>query len=131
MTPLLLDLVQLAVEAGLVTGDGIDAFRDFQPEEPDNCVVFNEYKGDPLEPHEIITNRSVQVVTRNKDADAARTLAIEMCRLLQPSTDNALVTFSSGRWAQIYIRQTPFKLKQDESDRIYYCFNLGITTNIE
>lgn len=131
MEALLLDLINYAQQNGLVEGDGVDSFRDFVPEDPDNVVVFNEYRGEPLEVGETITNRSVQVLVRNKSADDARALAVALCKLFQPSSDDAVIHLSSERWAQIYIRQTPFKLKQDESDRVYYCFNLGITTSIE
>ena len=131
MSNLLLDLINYVTNKELIQGDGVDAFRDFMPEEPDNVVVFNEYRGDPLLLHETITNRSVQVVTRNKDAEAACSLANEICKCLQPTTDNALVQISEERWGQIYVRQSPFKLGQDDNDRVLYCFNIGVTTALD
>ena len=74
-------------------------------------------------------HRSVQVTVRDKDADIARQKALEIFKLL--STDNRIVHFTTTRWGQVYLRQPPFKIKQDENDRVYYGFNVGITTTNE
>lgn len=130
--PLLEDIVRYFTAKGLIQGDGVDAFRDFQPETPDNIVTLHEYKGDPPSRYTDVVHRSVQIVVRNKSAVAAQRLAQELYRaLMEDSAMNGRVDFTSTRWGQVHIRQTPYKFSQDESDRVLYGFNLGITTTIE
>lgn len=127
--PLLLDIVTFLADNGIVQGDGVDAFRDFTPEAPDSIVALHEYKGDPAVPYDPSVHRSVQIVSRDKNADVARQRALEIFKLL--TSDNLIVKFTPDRWGQVYLRQTPFKLGQDENDRVSYCFNIGVTTTIE
>lgn len=127
---LLLTLVQYLVRLGVCSGDGDDCFRDFMPEAPDNVVVLHEYSGDALSPYTQSVHRSVQVKVRNSDAEAARAKAVEVCRAFSTTAEDYRIDFSDTHWGQVYIRQIPFKLSQDESGRTVYCFNLGITTTI-
>lgn len=127
--PLLLDIVTFLTNEGVVVGDGIDAFRDFTPEAPDALVALHEYKGDAVVFYEPSVNRSVQIIVRDCDADAARQRCLAICKLL--TKDNLIVNFTPDRWGQVHIRQTPFSIGQDENNRTSYCFNVGITTNIE
>lgn len=127
--PLLLDIVMFLTDNGIVQGDGVDAFRDFTPEAPDSLVALHEYKGDPAVSYDQNVNRSVQVTVRDKDADVARRRALEVYKLLM--SDNLIVHFTSDRWGQVYLRQPPFKISQDNNDRVTYGFNIGITTTIE
>ena len=127
--PLLLDIVTFLTDNGMVQGDGVDAFRDFTPEAPDSLVALHEYKGDPAVVYDPNVNRSVQVTVRDKDADVARRRALEIYKLLM--SDNLIVHFTSDRWGQVYLRQPPFKISQDNNDRVTYGFNIGITTTIE
>jgi hypothetical protein len=123
-------LVSYGVTKGVLLGDGIDSFRDFTPPSPDSCVVFHEYSGDPISPFTDSVHRSVQIKVRDKNAEAARTKALQVVGIFKSDTESLRVDFSNDFWGQVYIRQMPFKLDQDESDRVIYCFNLGITTNI-
>lgn len=123
-------LIGYGVAHGALKGDGIDSFRDFTPPNPDSVVVFHEYAGDPISPFTDAVHRSVQVKVRDKNAEAARAKALQVLGLFKSNTENLRVDFSKDLWGQVYIRQMPFKLTHDESDRVIYCFNLGITTNI-
>lgn len=123
-------LVAYCVSKGTLVGDGEDSFRDFMPEVPDAAVVFHEYMGSPLTPFTDNVHRSVQVKVRDVSAEAARTKALQVLNVFRSNTENLRVDFSDGLWGQVYIRQLPFKLQQDGSNRVTYCFNLGITTNI-
>lgn len=125
---LLEDITTYLASQGLVNAD--DVYRDFKPEAPDNIVSLHEYQGDPVSPFTEVVHRSVQVVVRNKSATAAQSLAIKLCKALTPVNEDRRVDLTSTRWAQIYVRQVPHKFSQDESDRIHYGFNLGITTTI-
>ena len=127
--PLLLDIVTFLADNRIVQGDGVDAFRDFTPEAPDSLVALHEYKGDPAVFYDPNVNRSVQVTVRDKDADVARQKALDIYKLL--TSDNLIVQFTPDRWGQVYLRQPPFKIGQDNNDRVTYGFNIGVTTTIE
>lgn len=127
---LLLALIQHCVQHNVLEGDGIDAFRDFVPEVPDAAVVFHEYSGDSITPLTENVHRSVQVKVRDTSAEAARARALHIMQVFRPQTESLRVDFSEDLWGQVYIRQVPFKLDQDKGNRVTYCFNLGITTNI-
>jgi hypothetical protein len=127
--PLLLDIVTFLADNGIVQGDGVDAFRDFTPEAPDSLVALHEYKGDPAVFYDPNVNRSVQITVRDKNADVARQKALDIYKLL--TSDNLIVQFTPDRWGQVHLRQTPFKIGQDNNDRVIYGFNIGITTTIE
>lgn len=130
--PLLLDIITFLTAKGVVIGDGVDAFRDFIPEEPDALVALIEYRGDPAIPVDPSVHRSVQVSTRDKDADLARQKALDIFKVFVDNQDETCrIAFTDTRWGQIYLRQTPFRYKTDENNRAYYCFNIGITTTIE
>ena len=126
---LLLDIVTFLADNRIVQGDGVDAFRDFTPEAPDSLVALHEYKGDPAVFYDQNVNRSVQVTVRDKDADVARQKALDIYKLL--TSDNLIVQFTPDRWGQVHLRQPPFKIGQDNNDRVTYGFNIGVTTTIE
>ncbi len=128
---LLEDIVAYLVELGLVEGDGVDIFRDFKPEIPDNIVSLHEYKGDAVSPYTDVVHRSVQVVVRNRSSTEAQALAKRLCQAFMAPDETMRIDFTSTRWGQVHIRQTPYKFSQDESDRVHYGFNLGITTTLE
>ena len=127
---LLETLVEYCVSNGVLAGDGIDSFRDFMPEVPDSVVVFHEYSGDPVSPFTTHVHRSVQIKVRDINAEAARAKALEVLEVFKSETESLRVDFSESTWGQVYIRQLPFKPQQDSGNRVTYCFNLGITTNI-
>lgn len=130
--PLLLDIITFLTAKGIVIGDGVDTFRDFIPEEPDSLVALIEYKGDPAIPVDPAVHRSVQITTRDKDADLARQKALEIFKVFVDNRDETCrIDFTPKRFGQLYLRQPPFRYKTDENNRAYYCFNIGITTTIE
>lgn len=127
---LLLTLVEYLVERGICIGDGEDCYRDFMPEEPDHAVVLHEYNSDDLSQFTDQVHRSVQIKVRDRDATVAREKAVAVCKAFRSNREDRRIDFSDTAWGQVYVRQTPFKLLQDEAGRVVYCFNLGITTDI-
>lgn len=127
---LLQALIEYAKVQGQPVEDGVNAFRDFLPDEPDDCIALFEYLGDPVSPFIECRHRSVQVVCRAADADAAREKAFDIQKIFEAETESLRIDFTDTLWGQVYIRQSPFKLDQDEQNRVLYGFNLGITTNI-
>ena len=128
---LLEDIVTYLTNEGVIQGDGIDTFRDFKPETPDNIVSLHEYQGDPVSPYTDVVHRSVQVVVRNKRATEAQKIALAIYKKLLPVDETKKVVFTDSRWGQVHLRQTPHKFSQDESDRVHYGFNFGITTELK
>lgn len=126
-----MDIVTYLTSKGVIEGDGIDTFRDFVPETPDNLVAITEYTGSPPVPYDTVVHRSVQVSVRDKSADTARRKALEICKTFLSESENRRVDFTENRWGQVCVRQTPYRMKTDNSDRVTYAFNMGITTTIE
>lgn len=124
MSDLLYDLVEYLRVSGLVQGDGIDAFRDFTPDMPDNVVVLREYAGNPG----LVDVRSVQVVVRNVDAESAKDKAWRILSVLDVPEDRIL-PLPGTRWGVVAARQTPFKMGVDERNRYLWGFNLAVTTS--
>ena len=130
--PLLLDIVLFLTSKGVVEGDGIDSFRDVIPEKPDCLVALTEYKGSPLVNYEEAAHRSVQVLVRDKDADVARSKALEIFKTFNDNmSESARIDLTESRWGQVTLRQLPIRIDTDKSNRVSYIFNIGITTTIE
>lgn len=127
--PLLLDIVTYLKTQGIVADDGVDAFRDFSPENPDNIVALFEYTGDPAVYYESAVNRSVQITVRNTVANDARQKARDIFEALR--SDDARIDFTPARWGLVYLRQPPFRIDTDTRNRVIYGFNVGITTTID
>lgn len=128
---LLEDIVAYLVGLDLVVGDGVDAFRDFLPDEPDNVVCLYEYSSDPVSAYSDVAHRSVQVIVRHKSSAEAQSLSKKLFEAFRMSSGAQRIDFTPTRWGQVHIRQAPYKIKQDERDRTQYGFNLGITTTFE
>lgn len=133
MAQLLQDMAAYIVDKGLANGYGEDIFCDYLPEKPDNIIALLEYKGSPDTPFDHdLHHRSVQLLTRNVDADTAKMLALKLHQILtSQSVDFEPIKFTKNRQGLVYIRQTPFRIGTDENDRALYCFNIGITTSID
>ena len=126
MADLLEDIVEYLKVNGLVQGDGIDAFRDVAPDLPDNAVIIYEYSGGATVLHEEAVHRSLQIVARSKSATQAKLKARAIFNVLSPL--DQFKKLNVQRWCQLYPRQTPFRIKLDGNNRIYYGFNIGVTT---
>ena len=123
-------LVAYCVKLGILTGDGEDTYRDFMPELPDYCVVFAEYNGAPRSPFMDAVHRSVQIRVRSRDSIEARQKAVQLYKAFSDTTEELRINFTDELWGQVYVRQPPYKINQDRSERTIYGFNRGITTNI-
>ena len=129
--PLLLDMVLYLTKKGLVEGDGVDTFRDFQPHKPDDVVILAEYNGSPVSRDDELVHRSVQIKVRHSSPDEARTRALKIFEAFRKDMDEAhIIRFTDCRWGQVYLRQSPIKIDADEDERITWGFNVGVTTKI-
>lgn len=123
------DICQYLISKGLVIEFGVDCYEDFIPDSPDDVVSIYEYEGDPYNPYTDVVHRSLQVIVRNVVQENAKALANSIHKALQ--SENLMIRFTDTRIGQVHLRQSPFKLKVDENNRIYYCFNIGITTTMD
>lgn len=98
-------------------------------EEPELAVALYEYEGVSPIPQITSVTRPVQVVVRSKSASQAHKLSSDIYKSLL--TENGIINLTVDRWSAISLRQVPFKFKTDEAGRVYYCFNLSLTTYID
>lgn len=129
MSLLLEDILTELISAELYTGMGTDAFWDKMPATPDRCVVLYEYTGLPEVPYEEAVHRSVQIVCRNSSSSLAKTDADKVHEFIVTSLDETGRFDCNGRFTQTSIRQTPFKIDEDDLGRVQFGFNIGVTTS--
>jgi len=129
--PLLQAIIEYFKSKDLVEGEGIDAYRDFSPNSPDDVVIVYEYQGDPRAAFELMVNRSVQVSVRAKVAENARKKIAALYKSLISEEETLVVKFTSSRWGQVHLRDQPRIVHRDDSGRTVYAFNCGISTNID
>ena len=131
MSYLLEDILQFLVDNEVYEGLGVDAFWDKLPDEPTECIVVYEYDGMPEVPYEEAMNRSVQLICRASTSIDAKAMATRVYNLIRTSLDETGRIDFNDRFTQTYLRQTPFKMDEDEKARVIYGFNMGITTSID
>ena len=129
MGNLLLDIVNYLITQGVVTADGTDVFRDNMPDSPDNLVALFEGQGVPAVVCDA-ENRSVQFQVRNKSYTACKTKIRSIFALFHLNEiEEQYIDFTATRWSLVTCRGTPFKLKEDESKRTVFVFNMSVITH--
>lgn len=131
MSLLLEDVLEFLIENDICEELGVDAFWDKLPEEPNKCVAVFEYDGLGIEPYEKATHRSVQILCREPSATLAQATAMRIFNLIRDSLDETGRIDYNGRFTQTTLRQTPFKMGEDETNRVVYGFNMGVTTELD
>ena len=127
MADLLLDIVSYLTTNELVSGDGVDAFRDLMPEQPDNVVVVNEYTNVDTILNIGVATRNVQILVRDRSYSAAKNKSSSIHKLVKDKLDN-IVDLTAERWAIMYPKQTPCKIQIDSNNRVIFGFNISVTT---
>lgn len=129
MSDLQEDIITYFTTNGLVAGLAKDSFIDSWPDTPNSVVIVNEYGSLGTPPQLDCSHRSIQIVVRDPSAVVAKQLACSLHAALR--TEDGYVDLTNTRWAMIYLRGVPDKLKEDAQGRIYYYFNLGVTTSYD
>lgn len=129
MSLLLEDILTEFATQQLYSALGTDLFWDKMPDMPDRCLVVYEYTGLPEVPYEDAVHRSVQIVCRNVSTTLVKADIERVHDFLVTSLDEAGRIDFNTRFAQVSIRQTPFKIDEDERNRVLFGFNIGITTS--
>lgn len=122
LTDLLEDLSTYFTASGMNTV----CYRDTMLDDQDDAVALYEYNGQTFAPQVSGANRSVQVVCRSKSPTTAK----EQARLLYHAleVEDGILNLTASRWTMVDLASPPFKLKIDEKDRVYYCFNIKFIT---
>lgn len=131
MSYLLDDIAQFLVEREICEGLAVDIFTDKLPDAPDNCYAIFEYDGLPEMPWESAVHRNVQIICRGTTASIAKANATSVHNLIKESLDETGRIDFNSRFTQTTLRQTPFKVDEDEKNRVVFGFNLGVTTSID
>ena len=130
-TNLLVDIITYMTAQGVVTAGGTDAFYSALPNKPDNLVTLLEYLGNAA----FLANfglRSIQVNVRDNNGPNALSKAWDIYNLFHSEDiEDRIINLTAIRWAIFSCRQSPFKLKDDESKRAIYVFNMGVTAKDE
>lgn len=128
MTDVLLELSKFFIDKNCAIGDGVDVFRDFEPDSPDKAIIINEYSGTSTPKGSQVSSRYVQVLSRDMSKANAKAKAIELYEIID-TEDTHYMLLSEGKWCLAIKKQTPFKVKVDSAGRTYYGFNLNIILN--
>lgn len=127
MATLLEDIVSYIIAQGLATADGVDIFRDFSPDLPDDVVAVYEYAGNPTTKGVGCRVRSIQITTRSASAATAQGKANSLYNVLDQA-EESILTLVPGRDVIAVARQTPYKIMVDANKRLIYGFNIAMTT---
>jgi hypothetical protein len=127
MTDLLADVEAYFLANTLTTGYSI--FKDTMLDTPDDAVGIYEYAGAGGPTQVAGALRSLQIVVRAKSVKNARVQINSLYKAL--NVEDGVINFTVDRWATVFLRQTPFKLKADTSGRTYYAFNMGVNTYLD
>lgn len=129
MKLLLEDILQELCSANLCAALGEDCFWDKLPDSPDSCIAVFEYNSESDVPYENdAVHRSVQLVCRESTAISAKAKVTRVYDYIRSTLDETGVMYFNERFTQTSLRQTPFKLDEDDRSRVIYGFNMGITT---
>lgn len=104
---------------------------DGAKDSPSDLIMITEYIGSPVVSQIEGAVRSIQILVRDKqdNTEKARAKAHELFRTLK--TEDGVVQLTPFRWGVVTLRQAPFKVRTDTSNRVYYGFNLAIVTYLD
>ena len=133
---LLLDLVTYIItyasdpDGMLATVDGVDIFRDWMPDSPNNAIALMEYPGTSA----TVSNadeRNISVQVRNESYEKARKKIWAIYNLLyDPENDIRVIdAITATRWVIVNARQAPFSLPKTDDGRFIFIFNMGVISS--
>ena len=128
MGDLLEQIINHLIAGGFASAKDVDIFKDYSPEDPDNCIVVYEYNGSPVARGTNMNVRAIQIVCRNLKAKEAKLLSWNIYNYLYKQ--DYFIAFGA-RKCLIALRNTPIKTGVDEKNRLLWAFNLAITTNFD
>jgi hypothetical protein len=129
MAGLLVDLENYIINLGLATADGVDIYRDYLPDTPDAVITLYEYSGEPFANGVDGMLRMIQILVRAKSYAGARLLSWSLYNAFHTPDD--YIHTLGGKEALIRVRSTPLKMLADETSRVTFTFNMGVTTQLD
>lgn len=131
MADFLTDLGNFLIDNDFGTEINTDVFLDFVPGEPSSLIGLLEYDSGRFNRLEKTVDRKVQINCVGDDVFSVREEINDIYNFLTDySTDDEGIYITSSN--RIFIFNplgTPFKLKVDEKNRVFYVLNVLITTN--
>lgn len=121
---LLRDLKEYLIANGTTVPITLDAIGD----EPDTAMVLYTYDSKLFGGQIAGSEEAVQIVVRSLVPTTAYDVALKALKSLK--TEDEIVSLSTTREAKVEIQGLPIKIKTDETNRLYYAFNVYITSNI-
>lgn len=121
---LLRDLKEYLIANGTTVPITLDAIDD----EPDTAMVLYTYDSRLFGGQIAGSEEAVQIVVRSLVPTTAYNIALEALKSLQ--SEDEIVQLTTTRQAKVAIQGLPIKIKTDETNRLYYAFNVYITSNI-
>ena len=132
-TNLLVDIITYMTNQSVIAGplpDG-DTVYGTMLDKPDHLISLIEYPGVSAF-MAAFGLRSIQVNVRDNNNSIALSKAWDIYNLFhKENIEDRIIQLTFTRWAIFSCRQSPFKLKDDESKRAIYVFNMGVTAKDE
>lgn len=105
-----------------------DLYIDTSPDDANLTVSMIEYRGFPVNPIAGFEHRNFQILVKGPNAFDARSLSNEiMDALVLPNHELKMTYKGMNVILLVYVKQTPFKIKEDVKGNKYYAFNIGVT----
>lgn len=118
------ELVKGMIVAKLCEEMDKDIFVDYFPAEPDECIALIEYAGTGIAMYTDTSVRSVQVTCRGRNLYDTQQKCWKVFDYFN-THDNILRLPNCT--VLVGLRQTPFRMSQDDKGRERWVFNMGIT----
>jgi len=128
VSELLQDIIDKLILQGLATAKDIDIFKDFEPDTPSTCICVNEYTGTAPIWHTGMSNRSIQITTRDLNSNVARQKCWEIYKAW---ASEELISSLLPTPSIIAMVNTPVKIKRDSLERTTYGFNMKVTVKLD
>lgn len=126
MADLLDDIRGYIINSSLVTDSVV--FLDAIPDSPDMAIAIYDYGGSSPLPQIASVQRNIQFVVRAKSNELAKKTIHELYKLFD--TEDGILNLNADRWTMTRLLQPPFKFKVDTKNRVLYCFNTSITSDL-
>lgn len=107
-----------------------DTYIDMSPDDTNLTVSIIEYRGFPVNPIASFEHRNFQILVTGPNAFDTRSLANSIMDALVLDNHELKITYKGKeRILLVYVKQTPFKVKEDVKGNKYYAFNIGVTNS--
>lgn len=125
------DIIAYLIDNGMPYTLAANAFWDKMPAAPNSCLAVIEYDSRPTEYVESAVSRSLQIAFRENTAVEARAKAMQAYIFITSDMSEAGAIRFNDRFAQVTVRETPFKMDEDVNGCVVYGFNIVARSSVE